>query len=506
VSAGAGAHAAESRTGADRGGRAALILVLLASLAFSTFIARTLPLLDPDEGRNAEVGREMAMSGDVLIPHLAGMPYLDKPPAFFWLVSLSVRRFGHTPLAARLPSILASLITLALFGRAARRAGGDRFAWIAMALLASAPLFAGLSAYVIFDMLLTLCVTVVWLGVAAESAGGSSAWLRFAMFAAIALGILTKGPVMLAWMLGGSVGAALLMRSRAPLRWMAWWPGWVVGLGLPGLWLWSVSARFPEFAHYALLEESLERMTTDSFHRQQPWWFVPVVLIGGALPWSLITPWRSALGPRSSPGVRVTATVGAGFLAFAAIFFTLSQSKLVTYLLPAFPPLAWVAATAWNETAGSRRRWIIRWAVLGVLTALLVVALPLLTPDLGPSGSKLAAGIARAGGGPLCYRRCYSPGTDYLLGVTSPIVSLNGVETTSNYIVRYRDALKARGQWRALGGVPRDFSGLVVINQRDSLLIPRDAWVFRDGERFAAYRIGSAPDTAAPRRDPLEEP
>ena len=505
MSAGAGAHAAESRTGADRGGRAALILVLLASLALSATIARTLPLLDPDEGRNAEVGREMAVSGDVLVPHLAGMPYLDKPPAFFWLIALSVRRFGHTPLAARLPSILASLITLALFGRAARRAGGDRFAWIAMALLASAPLFAGLSAYVIFDMLLTLCVTVVWLGVAAESAAGRSAWRRFAMFAAIALGILTKGPVMLVWAIGGSVGGALVLRSRAPLRWLAWWPGWLVGLGLPGLWFWRVSARFPELAHYALVEESLERMATGSFHRQQPWWFVPVVLIGGALPWSLITPWRSALGPRSSPPVRVTATVGAGFLAFAAVFFTLSQSKLVTYLLPAFPPLAWVAATAWREAVGSRG-WIIRWVLSGALTAVLVVALPLLKTDLGPSGSKLAAGIARAGGGPICYRRCYSPGTDYLLGVTSPIVSLNGVETTSNYIVRYRDALKARGQWRALGGVPENFSGLVVINQRDSLLIPRGVWVFRDGERFAAYRIGSAPDTAAARRDQHQEP
>ncbi|MGH7743155.1 MAG: ArnT family glycosyltransferase, partial [Candidatus Eiseniibacteriota bacterium] len=73
-----------------------LALVLAASLALSLFIALELPLLDPDEGRNAEVAREMASGGDLVIPHLAGMPYLDKPPGFFWAAALSVRAFGHT--------------------------------------------------------------------------------------------------------------------------------------------------------------------------------------------------------------------------------------------------------------------------------------------------------------------------------------------------------------------------------------------------------------------------
>ena len=165
-----------NRREASAARRAALLALLLAAcFALSTLVALRLPLVDPDEGRNAEVAREMAVSGDLVVPHLAGMPYLDKPPGFFWAAALSIRALGPTPLAARLPSVLASLATLALVGAAARRAGGDRLALIAVALLAAAPLYAALSAYVIFDMPLTLCVTVVWQAV---QSGFSLRWAR----------------------------------------------------------------------------------------------------------------------------------------------------------------------------------------------------------------------------------------------------------------------------------------------------------------------------------------
>ena len=63
-----------------------------------------LPLLDPDEGRNAEVVREMAEAGRWLVPTYNGLPYLDKPALYFRLVALSLTFLGDTEFAARLPS------------------------------------------------------------------------------------------------------------------------------------------------------------------------------------------------------------------------------------------------------------------------------------------------------------------------------------------------------------------------------------------------------------------
>ncbi|HEV2105842.1 MAG TPA: glycosyltransferase family 39 protein [Candidatus Eisenbacteria bacterium] len=456
-------------------------LVLLASAALSLALACTFPLVDPDEGRNAEIAREMAAGGDVVIPHLAGMPYLDKPPGLFAAAAVCVRALGDTPLAVRLPAILASLLTLLLLARAARELEGDRQALLATLFTASAPLFAGLAAYVIFDMPLAACVTAVWTLLARELADRPRPGRRAAMFVAVALGVLVKGPVMLAWAVGGSAAAALLLRARAPLRWLAWAPGWLVVGALAGGWFALALRRHPEYARYAFVEESFERLTTGAFHRGQPAWFVPAVLVGGALPWSLATFWRA---PRT-PG----ANVAAGFVLFAALFFTLSRSKLVTYLLPAIPALAYWAAECW---ARSRRgaAWL---AAVAAFTPGLLVAgwAPLHARAAASSGAPLARALA--GAATVRYEGCYSPGTDFLRGRTGTVVSADGVPLTSNYVVRYRDALRRRGQWTLLtpGEAAPQADAIVRETRRAGSPPPGCVEVFR-GPRFTAWRRAPA--------------
>ena len=529
---------------ATPGARALPVVVAAAALALSLLLAGAFPLVDPDEGRNAEVAREMAAGSDYLVPHLAGMPYLDKPPGLFWAAALSIRALGNTPRAARVPSAVASALTLWLVARLALRRRGAGFALTACALLFTAPLFAVLSAYVIFDMPLALCVTAVWVGLAEELEAGANARRRLLMFAAVTAGVFLKGPVLLAWVVGGSLGAALLLRSRAPLRWLAWWPGWVMVFAVAGGWFALATRRYPEYPRYAFLEESLERLTTGAFKRQQPAWFVPVVLIAGALPWSLATPWTAKLSR--------TARAGLGFVLFAAVFFTLSRSKLVTYLLPALPPLAWAAAEAWSDPARARRG---AWALMVVFAALaaataaagwgpllarmnprpdattvasarllaqglaalalfsMSVALsrrprvailnaafftPLLLASTGfalwhhastQSGAPLASAIATLGGGPVRYESCYSPGTDYLRGRISTIVSADGRETTSIYQVRYRESLIARGEWTPRAAPPPGDSTAVVVRPSRSGSAPPAGYVefFRDW-RFVGFR------------------
>jgi 4-amino-4-deoxy-L-arabinose transferase-like glycosyltransferase len=539
-----------------RGHWSPLWIVFLA-LSLSLLLASSFPLVDPDEGRNAEVAREMLVTHDVVVPHLAGMPYLDKPPALFWAAALAMAVGGVTPLAARFPSALAAALTLALLARAAERRGGTAFAVRATALLATAPLFAALSAYVIFDMPLTLCVSALWFFISDEVDEGPSTRRRLLLFAAVTIGVLLKGPVMLAWAIGGSLGAAFAMQSRAPLRWLSWLPGWAMVFGIAGGWFALASRRFPEYPHYAFLEESLERIASGSFKREQPWWFAPIVLAAGTLPWSIATPWgrrdqrENADEPRRAR-IATVSRVALGFVLFAVVFFTLSHSKLVTYLLPALPPLAWLAAEAWSDVARERsaglrvavvygllsvaciavafvpqvhsstgeigvqaaKRLAIAFAgcaMLGLLavragrrTIALLVAVaftPLVFVIAGPalqasaeqaSGASLARAIARTGpGARVRFEFCYSPGVDVALGRRSEIVSPLGFETTSTYQVRYRDALIARGLWTPLAAAPAADSATIVVRpaHRAGLdPLPGGVEIFRD-RRFVAYRI-----------------
>jgi 4-amino-4-deoxy-L-arabinose transferase-like glycosyltransferase len=543
------------------------LMIAIAALMVSLLLANAYPLLDPDEGRNAEVAREMAVGGDMIVPHLAGMPYLDKPPALYWLASAGIKLFGNEPWVPRAPASIAAAILLALVVRRGQRFGGDAFALRAAGLLFTAPLFLLLSAYVIFDMLLALCVGVVWLGVlselddlapeampseAAEEArvprGQARTLRRLVMFAAVAAGVLTKGPVMLAWAVGGSLGATLLTRRRTPLAWLAWWPGWLAMFAVAGGWFTLATRRFPEYPHYAFVEESFGRMTSNTFHRQQPWWFAIVVLLGGALPWSLATPWSRDVSRESR--------VGLGFVAFALLFFTISHSKLVTYLLPAIPMLAYTAAEAWSDPARARRgAWTLA-ALFGVLAigfayagwgdaldhvkpaldpgaatsakviagsfayvtfrsviaasgrpggafvgallftpvVLFAAAGPLLGYAATQSGESLARAIQNAApAAPVRYESCYSPGTDFLLGRTAVIVSTDGHELTSEYQMRYRATLVRRGQWTPLAVAPEGDADVVIRPATADTATPAGTTEFHRDRRFVAFRPTPTP-------------
>ena len=352
-------------------------IVALAAFLLSMLLATAFPLLDPDEGRNAEVAREMAVDGGLLvIPHLAGMPYLDKPPALFWAAAAAIRVVGTEPWAARLPAALAAALTLALLARSAQRRGGRPFALRAAALLCAAPLFAVLSAYVIFDMPLTLCVTVVWTRPRRElAAGRARAAPAPGCSRPSAAGVLLKGPVMLAWALGGSLGAALLLAlARARSRWLAWWPGWLRRPRRRGR---LVRARQRAASRVPALRVP-RGVARAPDQRLVPARAAVVVRARGArgrraalvARHAVVAPAHAAARRACS---RPRAASALGFVLFAAVFFSLSHSKLVTYLLPALPMLAWIAAEAWSDAERARRA---AWGLTAVCVAIALALRP----------------------------------------------------------------------------------------------------------------------------------
>src|SRR5262245_36101226 len=162
------------------------------------------PLIDPDEGRNAAVAREMAVTNHYLVPRLNGLPYLDKPFLFFALDAAAIETLGPSERAARLPSLLFTLLTVLLVAWHARHLDGGEAGWIAAAALLTTPLTIAFATTVIFDGVLTFFVTLALIAFhrAVEEIKGASVrtpsrWTLVAWMA-MGLGVLTKGPVALA--------------------------------------------------------------------------------------------------------------------------------------------------------------------------------------------------------------------------------------------------------------------------------------------------------------------
>jgi 4-amino-4-deoxy-L-arabinose transferase-like glycosyltransferase len=320
------------------------------------------PLLDPDEGRNAEVAREMAATGDYLVPRLDGLPYLDKPVLFFALDALAIRALGATELAARLPALLFALATAALVAAFAGRLFGRASAWVAGTAAATAPLAVVFARAVIFDSLLAFLVTLALVAfyLAIESAGErwtARAWSALG-WVAIALGVLTKGPVALAVPLLVAIPYALWRRAGRVL-WSPAGPLLFLALVLP--WVWAMARAVPEFLEYALVSETWRRMTTDQFERTGPfWYFLPSLLIG-ALPWSFVV-----LGARRrlirDLSLRENGVVDRRlvflllWLGLPILLFSLSHSKRPQYILPLLPAVALLVAAAWRG-AGDAAAW-----------------------------------------------------------------------------------------------------------------------------------------------------
>jgi Dolichyl-phosphate-mannose-protein mannosyltransferase len=371
-----------------------IVLLAVAACMFFAGIGR-LALIEPDEGRNAEVAREMLTRGDWITPHFNNFSYLDKPPVFFWAVASSFKVAGLSEASARFPSALAALLTVFLAWLLARRMFEDSTALYAGLVLATSPLVVVFARDVIFDMTLTFFVTgamvCYWLR---EADPKRQKLLDALFFSAMGLATLTKGPVGFLLPLLSIAAYQALRGKFARLKDLNWLLGLAAFFAITLPWFITVSVRHPDFPGYAFWQESLQRFATGHSHRAGPIYYYLVLYLAGFLPWSFfllyaavhrVRRWKELRQEQQAPVLFLLSWVGVIF-----VFFTISQSKLPGYFLPAMVPLSILMARVWTgpepEQEGRTPDWLTGGFATLIALGIIIAAVPHFQYFLFPRG------------------------------------------------------------------------------------------------------------------------
>lgn len=353
-------------------------------------------LFEPDEGRYAQIPREMLAASEWTVPLLQNEPYLDKPPLFYWLVMGSYCLFGISEWSARLVPALAIHGCVLLTYFLGRRSLGEKPAWWGALILALSPAFVGMGRLLILDGVLAFWVTLSIFS-AFEAIRGPVLRRGWWILSAVAcgLGILTKGPVALILLAPPLWLQRRLAGNTAPLTWRAVAGFLAVTLLVALPWYVAVCLRLPEFAGHFLWEHNVLRFLMPFDHLRPIWFYLPILLVG-MLPASLLLlPFLHFLGTGKEENARVRSRE-LGFMVLAGgwcvLFFSLSGCKLPTYILPAYPFLALTLGTYVVHSRWLGSLWT-RGALVGGFAVLLVghyAVIPHLAKIRSPMGQPQA--------------------------------------------------------------------------------------------------------------------
>jgi Dolichyl-phosphate-mannose-protein mannosyltransferase len=331
------------------------------------------PLLDKNEGLYAEIPREMLAGGSLVVPHLNGVAYLEKPPLLYWSIALGYRLFGVSELVARLPAALAGIATCLIVLAFGMRTMGAAAGWLAAVMLGSSIVFVAHSRTILFDMVFTALVTAALSSAYFALTTGHLRFVRIA-YAMLGFAVLAKGLAAVAVAAIAVAGFAIATRdgrerSLAALRDPS---GIVLFLAVAVPWHVAAALAQQDFAWFYFVNEHLLRFlgmrTPRDYHTGPIYHYLPRVLLMLA-PWSalMLVPPR---GSAAQPPLAVTRFLWSWLLA-ALVFFSLSRAKADYYLLVGMPPVALLLArrvASWPDDRAAR--WI-AWLVALTSVALL---------------------------------------------------------------------------------------------------------------------------------------
>ena len=324
----------------------ALLIALFCAFLFFYGLGQ-FGLVGADEPRYAQVAREMLERRDWVTPVLNGRPWLEKPPLYYWQAMLAYSQFGVTDRAARLPAAVdASLMVFAIYFFFRRFRPG--FEVDAALITASCAGIVGFAHAASMDMALAAAFAIGMLAWWAWRESGQRIYLAI-FYAVMAFGVLAKGPI--APFLAGVVivlFAALARDLRLALRTL-WLPGIVLFCAIAFPWYIAVQMRNPEFFRVFILEHNLARFSSNLYHHREPFWYYLPVTALAMLPWIVLVIAAAAQTLRvwwterrffvaSEPDMEFQLSLFTGcWVMVPVVFFSLSQSKLPGYILPAIP-------------------------------------------------------------------------------------------------------------------------------------------------------------------------
>ncbi|WP_052046105.1 phospholipid carrier-dependent glycosyltransferase [Candidatus Paracaedibacter symbiosus] len=356
-----------------------LFLSLIISLFFGMFLG-TRPLSVPDEGRYTEIPREMVVSGDYVTPRLNGIKYFEKPPLMYWFEAASIKLFGVEEWALRFwPALLGLLTCLATYF-VGSKLSSRRTGIFAALILASATLFNIISRLVILDVAVTCFLTTTLysflLATRAKTKKEETIYLAL-FFISSALSVLSKG--LIGIVIPGVIivlWALLTQQYRQILLAFKPW-GILLFLAVAAPWHILVSMRNPEFAWFYFVHEHFLRYLTGVHDRTQPLWFFIPFIIFGWFPWTghFLISLRDSVrdlwqNKTQGPNNLTFLLVWAGFI---FTFFSISNSKLIPYITPAFPPLAILIGKTVADIWEGRRSDSVILNLSGVVSGLIMI-------------------------------------------------------------------------------------------------------------------------------------
>ncbi len=370
----------------------------LVALALAAPLAGlTSPLMEVDDARYAEVPREMAASGDFVLPTLNGLPYVEKPPLWYWTAAVSMKALGPSEAAARLPmALFAALGALGAWWLGSWLFN-ERVARAAALATASSALWAFLAHNMTLDT--PLSAMLIWttaLALRVMDRPEDARWAAPAAWAAAGLSFLAKGLISVVLPAAWVIGLAILYprwRRGAGRLLLSWGPPLFLLIVVP--WFALVQQRRPDFLHTFFVEQHFQRYLSPKYDRPGGWWFFLVVVGAGIMPWTAGLLAGLAAVVRA-PFERREEAALAAWIAGVVLFFSLSHSKLATYALPVFPHACLLACAALDRGLPAWARNVSR-LLGGLLLAAAAAALGLALFPPASLLSRLPPGLDSAG-------------------------------------------------------------------------------------------------------------